>query len=113
MTTGAVASDDVIARLGVATEVQLLRERLATWLESVDDELRESLAWALGGAPKHFRPVTLFACHRAVHDTPATEAVEVAFAVELVHNMSLIVDDLLDGRTSGGVSRRSSAGSVA
>jgi geranylgeranyl pyrophosphate synthase len=97
VTTGLVASDDVIAQLGAAAEIQLLRERLATWLESVDDELRESLTWALAGTPKHFRPVTLFACHRAVHETPPSEAVELAFAVELVHNMSLIVDDVLDG----------------
>jgi geranylgeranyl pyrophosphate synthase len=97
VTTGLVASDDVIATLGATDEIQLLRERLARWLENVDDELRESLTWALAGTPKHFRPVTLFACHRAVHDTPASEAVEFAFAVELVHNMSLIVDDVLDG----------------
>jgi geranylgeranyl pyrophosphate synthase len=97
VTTGPVASDDVIAQLGATAEIQLLRKRLATWLESVDDELRESLTWAFAGAPKHFRPVTLFACHRAVHETPASEAVELAFAVELMHNMSLIVDDVLDG----------------
>jgi geranylgeranyl pyrophosphate synthase len=97
VTTGLVASDDVIARLGAAAEIELLRERIAAWLESVDDELREPLAWAFSGTPKHFRPMTLLACHRAVHDTPASEAVELAFAVELLHNMSLIVDDVLDG----------------
>ena len=96
MTTGLVASDDVIAQLGAATEIELLRERLRTWLESVDDELREPLRWAFSGTPKHFRPVTLFACHRAVHDSPASDALELAFAVELVHNMSLIIDDVLD-----------------
>jgi geranylgeranyl pyrophosphate synthase len=97
VTTGLVASDDVIAELGAAAEIELLRERLASWLEGVDDELREPLSWAFGGTPKHFRPVTLFACHRAVHQTPASDAVDFAFAVELVHNMSLIVDDVLDG----------------
>jgi geranylgeranyl pyrophosphate synthase len=96
VTTGLAATEDVIARLGATAEIQLLRERLDTWLEDVDDELREPLAWALSGTPKHFRPVTLFACHRAVEETPASEAVELAFAVELVHNMSLIVDDVLD-----------------
>jgi geranylgeranyl pyrophosphate synthase len=97
VTTGLVASDEVIAQLGAAAEIQLLRERLEAWLESVDEELREPLTWAFSGTPKHFRPVTLFACHRAVHDTPASEAVGLAFAVELMHNMSLIVDDVLDG----------------
>jgi geranylgeranyl pyrophosphate synthase len=96
VTAGLPATDDVIARLGAAAEIELLRERISEWLESVDDELREPLRWAFSGKPKHFRPVTLFACHRAVHDTPASEAVELAFAVELVHNMALIVDDVLD-----------------
>jgi geranylgeranyl pyrophosphate synthase len=96
-TAGVVASDDVIAELGAAAEIELLRERLAGWLESIDDELREPLTWAFGGTPKHFRPVTLFACRRAVRETPASEVVQLAFAVELVHNMSLIVDDVLDG----------------
>jgi geranylgeranyl pyrophosphate synthase len=88
---------DVIAQLGATEEIGLLRDRLATWLESVDEDLREPLAWAFAGTPKHFRPLTLFACHRAVHERPRlSEAVELAFAVELAHNMSLIIDDVLD-----------------
>jgi len=95
--SGAVAtSDDVIARLGAAAEIALLRARIEAWLVEVDDELREPLAWALGGTPKHFRPITLFASHRAIHTTPASRAVGLAFAVELMHNMSLVVDDVLD-----------------
>jgi geranylgeranyl pyrophosphate synthase len=92
----AAAGEDVIARMGATAEIALLRARVETWLRGVDDELREPLRWALGGTPKHFRPVTMFACHRAVHATPAAEAVELAFAVELMHNMSLVVDDVLD-----------------
>ena len=30
-------------------------------------------------------------------ETPAVDSVELAFAVELMHNMSLVVDDILDG----------------
>jgi geranylgeranyl pyrophosphate synthase len=97
VTAGVPASDDVIAQLGAAAEIELLRERISAWLEGVDDELREPLTWAFSGTPKHFRPLTLFACNRAVRDTPASEAVELAFAVELMHNMALIVDDVLDG----------------
>jgi geranylgeranyl pyrophosphate synthase len=97
MISGQISSEDVIAALGAAGEIQLLRERLASWLESVDEELREPLTWAFAGVPKHFRPLTLFACHRAVHDTPVSEAVELAFAMELAHNMSLVIDDVLDG----------------
>jgi geranylgeranyl pyrophosphate synthase len=97
----AVSSDGVNAGLGATEEVASLRERLARWLERVDDELREPLAWAFAGTPKHFRPLTLFACHRAIHETPPPEqSVELAFAVELIHNMSLIIDDVLDGSSA-------------
>src|SRR5262249_10485720 len=87
--------------LDAGEEIRSLRERLASWLDRVDDELREPLAWAFAGRPKHFRPLTLFACHRAVHETPAADdTVQLAFAVELVHNMSLIIDDVLDGSSA-------------
>jgi len=92
-----VSSEDPVVRLGAASELGLLRERVAEWLERVDDELRAPLASAFGGTPKSFRPLTLFAAHRAIHETPPPPAaVELAFALELVHNMSLIVDDILD-----------------
>jgi geranylgeranyl pyrophosphate synthase len=94
--TETVTSDDVIAKLGYSSEVGSLRERLASWLESVDPELREPLSWAFAGSPKHFRPLTLFASHRAVDGRSVSETVELAFAVELMHNMTLIVDDVLD-----------------
>jgi geranylgeranyl pyrophosphate synthase len=90
------SSDRVIAELGWTDEVGLLRRRLARWLESADDELRDPLAWAFAGTPKHFRPLTLFACHRATRSTPVAEAIESAFAIELMHNMSLVIDDVLD-----------------
>jgi geranylgeranyl pyrophosphate synthase len=96
VTAEAVAGDDVIAQLGMTSEIALLRARITTWLAEVDDELREPLAWAFTGTPKHFRPLTLFACHQAVDAGPASEVVEAAFAMELMHNMSLIVDDVLD-----------------
>jgi geranylgeranyl pyrophosphate synthase len=88
---------DLTARLDAAREVGLLRERVARWLEEVDAELQEPLASAFAGTPKSFRPLTLFAAHRALRETPPPPAaIELAFAVELTHNMSLIVDDILD-----------------
>jgi geranylgeranyl pyrophosphate synthase len=90
------ASDVVIAGLGAEAEIARLRERLERWLEQVDPELRDSLRWAFAGTPKHFRPLTLFACHRALHGEPDDRAIELAFAIELMHNMSLVIDDVLD-----------------
>jgi geranylgeranyl pyrophosphate synthase len=97
VTADSSSSDDPIVKLGAAREIGMLRERVAEWLQSVDEELRAPLTSAFAGAPKSFRPLTLFAVHRALHRTPPTfAAVRLAFAVELVHNMSLIVDDILD-----------------
>jgi geranylgeranyl pyrophosphate synthase len=91
------SSDEVIVKLGAAREIEYLRRRLAEWLSRVDPELRSSLSAAFAGTPKSFRPLTLFACHRAVHGTPPPPpAVDLALAVELAHNMSLIIDDMLD-----------------
>jgi geranylgeranyl pyrophosphate synthase len=89
-------SEAVIGELGAREEISLLRRRIERWLDAVDDELRQPVGWALSGTPKHFRPLTVFACHRALCDTPSSVAVEAAFAIELMHNMSLIIDDVLD-----------------
>ena len=97
MTVSALERSDPVAALGAEREIAMLRERVADWLADVDLELREPLAAAFAGTPKSFRPLTLFAAHRAVHETaPPQASVELAFAIELAHNMSLIVDDVLD-----------------
>lgn len=94
--TRSASSEDVIAQLDATADIAKLRTRIDGWLAQVDPELRDSLTWAFSGTPKHFRPLTLLACDRAVHSIPSADAIELAFAVELMHNMSLIVDDVLD-----------------
>lgn len=89
--------EQVVAILGVEHEIALLRGRLERWLSGVDPELREALRWALAGRPKHFRPLTVFACRRAAGERVVQETLDSAFAIELVHNMTLVVDDVLDG----------------
>jgi geranylgeranyl pyrophosphate synthase len=96
VTTSEVSSDGVIAQLDGTADIAELRRRIDAWLQQADPELRDCLTWAFSGTPKHFRPLTLFACDRAVHATPSADAVELAFAMELMHNMSLVVDDVLD-----------------
>ncbi|HWE33800.1 MAG TPA: polyprenyl synthetase family protein [Solirubrobacteraceae bacterium] len=90
------STEAVISDLGADDEIALLRTRIDGWLETVDEELREPLAWAFAGTPKHFRPLTVFGCHQATHETPAANALDAAFAIELMHNMSLVIDDVLD-----------------
>jgi geranylgeranyl pyrophosphate synthase len=93
-----ITSDtEVITSLGVEDEIARLRRRLDHWLGGADPELSEALRWALAGQPKHFRPLTVFACRRGVGGTVEESAVEAAFVIELMHNMTLVVDDVLDG----------------
>ncbi|HUH81491.1 MAG TPA: polyprenyl synthetase family protein [Solirubrobacteraceae bacterium] len=95
--TAAAPGGDPVARLGAEREISLLRRRIGAWLNEVDEELRPPLRSAFAGKPKSFRPLTVFGTHRAVTgEAPTSATIARAFAVELVHNMSLIVDDVLD-----------------
>jgi geranylgeranyl pyrophosphate synthase len=83
--------------LGLSSELQQLRAELGDWMEQSDPEMREPLRWQLADASKFFRPLTIFACYRAAFDRaipPAT--IQIAAALELFHNVSLIIDDILD-----------------
>jgi geranylgeranyl pyrophosphate synthase len=97
MSATQAARDDPIAALGAVREVAMLRERVGRWLDSVDPELRRPLTTAFAGRPKSFRPLTVFGCHQALtRARPSAATVELAFAIELLHNMSLVIDDILD-----------------
>jgi len=51
----------------------------------------------LAGPAKYFRPVTAFACYRSVSGkAPPPRLFSGVLAIELTHNVTLIVDDILD-----------------
>ena len=84
-------------RLALDGATSELQSRIRRWIEASDPEVREPLRWQLGAASKLFRPMTVFACHRAVAGSAISKSVmRAAVAVELFHNVTLIVDDLLD-----------------
>ena len=83
--------------LGQSLEIQRLRHLLDDWAAGTDDEVRVMVERQLAGRAKHFRPVTLFACHAAISGRPlSVRVLRSAAAVEIVHNVSLIIDDILD-----------------
>jgi geranylgeranyl pyrophosphate synthase len=83
--------------LGVAHDLRRLRAHIAVWIEQAEREIREPLCWQLLSSAKYFRPLTVFACCRAVSSGIVPTAVmRSAVALELFHNVSLIVDDILD-----------------
>ena len=83
--------------LGVTADLERLRDVLADWIDDCDAEVREMVRRQLSARAKYFRPVTVFACHYATTVKPVPARVlRSAAAVELLHNVSLIVDDILD-----------------
>jgi geranylgeranyl pyrophosphate synthase len=90
---------------GFDEELARLREFLAAWIARCDREMRPMLEWQFLARSKYFRPVTLFACHRAISRRAIDEPIiQAAAAIEMVHNVSLIIDDILDrSRTRRGI----------
>src|SRR5205823_2921138 len=82
---------------GFDRELEKLKDFLRAWTAAASNEVKPLLAWQFLGRSKYFRPVTVFACHCAMNDTPVTDdVIRAAAAIEMVHNVSLIVDDILD-----------------
>jgi geranylgeranyl pyrophosphate synthase len=92
-----VGATSLAKHLALDRTASELKSRIQHWVEASDAEMREPLRWQLGAASKLFRPVTVFACHRAVAgETVSSAIMRAALALELFHNVTLIVDDLLD-----------------
>ena len=91
------STQSVISGLGFEPEMTRLRERIAQWIENCDGEMREALDWQFLTGSKYFRPLTIFSCYRAMHDGPIPEQImQSALVIELFHNVSLIIDDIVD-----------------
>jgi geranylgeranyl pyrophosphate synthase len=95
------AADAVPAGLvmaeGFDRELEQLKTFLQAWTTASSNEIKPLLEWQFLGRSKYFRPVTLFACHNAMSESPVGEPqIRAAAAVEMVHNVSLVVDDILD-----------------
>ncbi len=82
---------------GFDRELDRLKTFLGAWVDGSSREMQPLLRWQFLGRSKYFRPVTVFACHAAVSEEPVDEGmVRAAAAIEMVHNVSLIIDDVLD-----------------
>jgi geranylgeranyl pyrophosphate synthase len=93
----AAVDGDIGSALGFETELKQLRSAITTWVNGCSKEMEDCLKWQLSGKSKYFRPVTIFACFKAMHDRPVEQEEQTsALVIELIHNMTLIVDDILD-----------------
>jgi geranylgeranyl pyrophosphate synthase len=92
-----VAADDLKRAQGFDPEIEQLKRFVRNWIDQGDPEMRALLEWQFIARAKYFRPATIFACRKAVSPGEIDgEIIRRAAAVEMVHNVSLIVDDILD-----------------
>lgn len=95
--TAHFARADPIRELGFVEEVEALRDFLFEWISRADAEIRPFLKWQFDAGSKYFRPLTVFSAYVASHDRrPTADVIARAGVVEMLHNMALIVDDILD-----------------
>jgi geranylgeranyl pyrophosphate synthase len=96
--TGGISLD---AELNFEHEMHALTAALRDWIDKCDAEIQDALKWQFMAGSKYFRPFTVFSCYRACGsgDVPSS-VIRSAFLVELFHNVSLVVDDIVDNSES-------------
>jgi geranylgeranyl pyrophosphate synthase len=88
---------DLAQQLNLSPDLERLKAAINRWIEQASPELTDLLRWQLVSQPKYFRPLTIFSCHYAVRRRSVPNRVMTsAVGLELFHNVSLIVDDILD-----------------
>jgi geranylgeranyl pyrophosphate synthase len=91
----------VVTQLGFQAEVRALQTAIDDWIERSSEEIRDALAWQFQGGSKYFRPLTLWSCYRALYAGPTPpELIQSAVVLEMFHNVSLIIDDIVDASPS-------------
>jgi geranylgeranyl pyrophosphate synthase len=87
----------VVAELGFAEDIRRLQAELAAWIASASEEVRDALVWQFQSGSKYFRPLTVFSCYHAVYrGAIPPELIRSAAVLEMFHNVSLIIDDIVD-----------------
>jgi geranylgeranyl pyrophosphate synthase len=96
-----VTTDNIIAQLGFTEEIQQLKEVLDGWIRGADEQIRPMLEWQFITTSKYFRPLTVFSVYRATTNEPIpNRLIHSAAVIEMTHNMTLIIDDIVDGSES-------------
>jgi geranylgeranyl pyrophosphate synthase len=82
---------------GISEELERVEKKIAESLQSEEELLTEIATYVVGSGGKRIRPaLTLLAFYAAGGKDPS-DAIEVASALELIHNATLIHDDINDG----------------
>src|SRR5215212_4969043 len=83
-------------RIGLTAEIDRLRAHLAQLVERSHPEVGEMLDYQLSPRSKYFRPVTIFACSRAIGSDDVESLIPGTTAAELLHNYATVTDDIVD-----------------
>jgi geranylgeranyl pyrophosphate synthase len=87
----------IISDLSFDREMNQLRETIGNWIERADNEMSEALDWQFIAGSKYFRPLTIFSCYKAMHEDDIPHFIlQSALLIELFHNVSLVIDDIID-----------------
>jgi geranylgeranyl pyrophosphate synthase len=93
-----IAPNDVVQALDRTEDIERVRAGIARWVQRSSPAVQPMLDHQFTGLSKFFRPLTIFGCHYAVREERVPDRLVVtAQAVEMVHNVTLIIDDLVDG----------------
>jgi geranylgeranyl pyrophosphate synthase len=87
-----------VDNLNFRHEIQLVESQITEWVESCDKEMIPELRWQFLSGSKYFRPLTIFSTYRSlVPGLPIPDwLIRCAVVIELFHNMTLVIDDILD-----------------
>ena len=93
----ATGTPALVSALGMEEELERLQKEIADWVSRSDEEMRAMMEWQFVGPSKYFRPLTIFACFKAIYEGPVPERlIRSAMVLEMFHNVSLVIDDILD-----------------
>lgn len=82
---------------GVAEEISMVEERIREVIQSGEALLTEIASYVTQSGGKRIRPVLALLSFKAVGGRDPTEIIDLASAIELVHNATLVHDDINDG----------------
>src|SRR5437667_11549031 len=83
---------------GVANEMALVEAKIRRSIVSEEPLLHDIAQYVIEAGGKRIRPMVTLLAFRALGGTDATQAIDLAAPLELIHSATLIHDDINDGR---------------
>ena len=82
---------------GVSKELSMVEEELRRSIRSEEPLLTDIASYVIGAGGKRIRPTVTLLSYKALGGTDIRKAVEISAAFELIHNATLLHDDINDG----------------